>query len=1038
MTGFLLLALLSSPAMAAGEAPPDWRLLYEDGTVLTAPAPGAGTGEAAAPVGVWAWSERHAPRALERFGEELGPEDAGRLEVRVTRPQPAREGEPAAPLRLVAAPAAMWDLFPERWLPSWPVPEGGRLALPHRPGERWRLRLVGEAEGSWWVDLPAGRARAELSSARARGVEILLTDPEGRPVEGATVNLFRTSAAGASAPRFWSRERSERGRVRWAGVPDRETLFVWVRPRGDLAETTVSGLPSELPEAIRLAPGARAGGRVVDEEGRPLPGVRIRLETWVADGFGASAAAESGGDGRWEVTGLPPGRAALVLRADGRVPDVRQVELVAGRNDLGTDVLLPSAALGVRLMADDGRPVAGGTVRHGRLVEARSGPDGRARLEGLPLAPLDLRGTAERHLEGRARVNPPFPPEVELVLPRAFTVEGRIVGLDRQPLAGAWLKLSERGGFCDLTVEESGRFLSDLRPGAAAHLEAGAPGAVSERWPIAAGEAGEWRDLGDLVLGRGLEVTGRVVDADTGEPLGGARIWAPRPGRFGPEVAWASGDLVEAASGGDGRFRLSGLRAGALLLRVDAPGRARAHRDLLLTDEEPVADAGEIPLGRGATVQVVAAGLDPDAAENRGAEATVDLRGEWQALDLLRAPLREGRATVRNVPPGPVLVSVQAGPRVLCERAVSVPADEPEIEVACDDEGPEVRGTVWSGSYRATGGHLTWSREQAPRPGRILNRASPGGLVQQLVVGIGRPAVRVPVAPDGSFRTTELLPARWSVNWDAGGGALSPPLAVEVPPGERFETVLRFPGEGLAGRVVDEEGEPVVRARVVELTSGAFALSGDDGAFTLTGLAPGPYAVQARDRELSSEIAEGVLEAGEPAPEIVLVLGEGQRLRLEVRVATADGAPAAGAFVFLDFAGQGARILTADRTGTAVAEISPPLPESVRVAATTGAAWAFSGWIPWREARAGISAVLGSARLLVRVEEGGGVPRLLAPGGWDLGLLALQLGAPLRLAPDAPLLLAGLPAGSYRIELGGATAAFDLAEGEVAEIELSE
>ncbi|MCZ7652199.1 MAG: carboxypeptidase-like regulatory domain-containing protein [Thermoanaerobaculia bacterium] len=540
------------------------------------------------------------------------------------------------------------------------------------------------------------------------------------------------------------------------------------------------------------------------------------------------------------------------------------------------------------------------------------------------------------------------------------------------------------------------------------------------------------------MLGRGLEVTGRVVDADTGEPLAAARIWAPRPGQFGPEVAWASGDLVEAATGGDGRFRLSGLRAGPLLLRVDAPGRARAHRDLLLADEEPVSDAGEIALGRGTTVHVVVTGLDPDAAESRSAEARVDLRGEWQALDLLRAPLREGRATVRNVPPGPVLVSVQAGPRLLCERAVSVPADEPEIEVECDGEGPEVSGTVWSGDFRATGGSLTWSTEQAPRSGRILNRASPGGLVQQSVVGIGRPAVLVPVAPDGSFRTTELVAGRWTVTWNASGGTLSPPLEVVIPAAERFETALRFPGAGLAGRVVDEEGDPVAGARVVELTSGAFALSGDDGAFTLTGLAPGPYAVQARDRELSSEIAEGVLEAGEPAPEIVLVLGEGQRLRLEVRVTTADGAPAAGAFVFLDFAGQGARILTADRTGVATAEISPPLPESVRVAATTGAAWSFSGWVLWRDARAGISAVLGSARLLVRVEEGGGVPRLLAPGGWDLGLLALQLGAPLRLAPDAPLLLAGLPAGSYRIELGGAAAAVDLAEGDVAEIELSE
>ncbi|MCZ7652200.1 MAG: carboxypeptidase-like regulatory domain-containing protein [Thermoanaerobaculia bacterium] len=378
----LLLALLSSPAAAGEEGAPAWRLLYEDGTVLAAPAPGAGTGEAAAPVAVWAWSERRAPRRVERFGEALGAEDAGRLEVRVARARPAREGEPAAPLRLVAAPAAMWDLFPERWLPSWPVPESGRLALPHRKGERWRLRLVGEAEGSWWVDLHAGRARVELAAARASGLALLLTDPEGQPVEGAKVDLFRFSATGASATSFWAGDRSERGRVRWTGLPDREALFVRVSPGGELAPATATGLPSELPATLRLAPGARVVGRVVDEEGRPLPGARVSLETWLAEGYGSRSSATTGEDGRWKISGLLPGRAALVLRADGRADDARQVELRAGGNDLGTDVLARGAALVVRLVGDDGLPVAGG----------RSGPAASPRRGAVPTVAPAWRG----------------------------------------------------------------------------------------------------------------------------------------------------------------------------------------------------------------------------------------------------------------------------------------------------------------------------------------------------------------------------------------------------------------------------------------------------------------------------------------------------------------------------------------------------------------------------------------------------------------------------------------------------------------------
>ena len=660
----------------------------------------------------------------------------------------------------------------------------------------------------------------------------------------------------------------------------------------------------------------------------------------------------------------------------------------------------------MRLVGDDALPVAGGTVRYGRLVEARSGADGLARLEGLPLAPLDLRGTADRHLEGRARGNPPFPPVVELTLPRAFTIEGRIVGGDRQPLAGAWLKIVEGSHSLHPTVEESGRFLLDLSPGAKVHLEAGAPGAVSERWPVVPGAAGEWRDLGDLVLGRGLEVTGRVVAADTGEPLAGARIWAPRPGPYGPGIAWIFGDLVEAVSGSDGHFRLSGLRAGPLLLRVDAPARARAHRDLLLDDEEPV-DAGKIALAQGTTVHVVAAGLALADAERHTAEATVDLRGEWQALDLLRAPLREGRATVRHVPPGPVLVSVRTDLRVLCEQAVNVPAGEPEIEVECEADWPEVSGTVWSGSYRATGGSLTWSREQASR-GR-------------------RPPVLVEVAPDGSFGTTELVAGRWTVTWNAPDGGLSPPLEVTIPAVERFEVALRFPGEGSPGgsSTTRGAGRP---ARVSRLLGGAFALSGADGAFVLSGIPPGPYAVQAREGDLASEIVEGCSRPTGPSRRSCWcwARGAGPSSRCGSR-------PPPGRRP----RGRSSSSISPGRCGS-----SPPTRPARPRRELSRRCPSGCGW---RRRPAGVvvrelgplaggarrlRATLGDARSSsVSRKRERRRARLLAPGGWDLGLLVQLLGTPLRLAPDAPLLLAGL-----RRELpdrtGAAAATVDLAAGD--------
>ena len=56
------LALLLSPALAAGETPPDWRLLYEDGASSPLRPAGEASGEAPCRLRSGHGSERHAPR----------------------------------------------------------------------------------------------------------------------------------------------------------------------------------------------------------------------------------------------------------------------------------------------------------------------------------------------------------------------------------------------------------------------------------------------------------------------------------------------------------------------------------------------------------------------------------------------------------------------------------------------------------------------------------------------------------------------------------------------------------------------------------------------------------------------------------------------------------------------------------------------------------------------------------------------------------------------------------------------------------------
>ena len=420
--------------------------------------------------------------------------------------------------------------------------------------------------------------------------------------------------------------------------------------------------------------------------------------------------------------------------------------------------------------------------------------------------------------------------------------------------------------------------------------------------------------------------------------------------------------------------------------------------DLLLDDEEPVADAGKIALAQARGARRSPPGSPLADAERHTAEATVDLRGEWQALDLLRAPLREGRATVAARAARAGAGERPTDLRVLCEQAVNVPPASPRSKSSARRTARGERygsGPVPTGR---TGGSLTWSREQASR-GPVGPAGAGGGCARRLV--------RDHRARRGSLDGDLERPLT---------ARLSLPLEVTIPAVERYEVALRFPGEGLAGRVVDDEGEPVARARVSELLGGAFALSGADGAFVLSGIPPGPYAVQAREGDLASEIVEGVLEADRPEPEIVLVLGEGRRPQLAVRVANRRRGAGLGAFVFLDLAGQGVRILTTDATGPGHGGALPGrCPSGCGWRRRPAGGGRFGSWVPWREARGGLRATLGDARLLVRLEERGKRRRAPSPCPWRLGS-----GSPLQLLGYAAASLAGRPAparGAPRREL---------------------
>lgn len=1009
-----------------------WRLVNADGSVESAwGLPRLDEAERERLQFGWVWSGVRGPRRVEpeSIGKVRFPDDSSKLEIRIV--QPPRFRAPSD-LRVIAAPIEMWRDLPESALPSWPVPATGRIVIPRASGQRLRLRLTGATEGSWWVDASPGQPGVLLASSEARGLHVQVLDSLGKSL-GAVNGAVLEATPRQGRNRLWATLRSETGRLDLSGLPDNDEVSLMITKPG-LAPAALRGRPSELPDRVRLDPGATLSGRTVDARGKPVAGAALEIESWASPDLAQlyRVRGHSGKDGGWTIAGVPTGAVYLSARAAGFAPFGEKIEAPPGETDLGPLTLAAGVAVAVLAVDESGNPVANARIESGPGSAAETDARGWAKLKDVaPGAPLKLIANAERHLPGKAQLNPPLPGQVRIELPRAYTVKGRFREAPGVPAAGGLVRAEQASCQKEGRLADDGAFELDLPPGEAVTIVLRSPGTRELRLALPKGAAGEVDDLGDLMAPASLAVTGRVVRGTDGVPVAGARVWLPRPGPEGPLFAWAARDLVETSTQEDGRFRLTGLGPGSALLRFDGAGFARSYLDVGLAGED--VDIGEVRVSEGATLRVLIA-----APPAEGALARADLRGGWIEPDMVTAPVRDGEAILPHLPPGQVHVSVLAGRKLLCEREVEVPADVSELETDCGRPSLIVAGLVRIGGVRSGSGLLLWQPPAVTTTSRIDNTVSPGGLRRQTIVGEGRPQVDVAVGPDGAFETADLTPGRWLVSWTTEAGMPSAPQEVDIPGVDHFDTVLSFPGTSVTGRVLDAQDQPVEGARVRELATGVLVLTGADGAFTLAGL-EGPRAVlEARLGELASPVVEIEVTPGRPVEPVLLTLDRREAGQVRVRVATAEGVPAAGSFVFLEEEGKGLRVLTSAADGTASASLEPPLPARVRAAATNGTSWALGSWLSLEQAREGMSLTLSGRDegLLVASEACQGAPRVLSPEGWDLSWMMQLLGTPPFISPERPFLLEGLPPGSYAVSLDGIGVTIPVRPGELVEEQL--
>lgn len=439
-----------------------------------------------------------------------------------------------------------------------------------------------------------------------------VTDGEGgRPVQGAIVRL-KMRGRGRSGGVVFETETETDYEGRYsitaprAGVQsllvEAEGFATWPNLAAGVErrqmQQALQGLARGRPVAhnVALRRGAAVAGIASDEDGAPIPGVRIRaVLRRVGEWF-----ATTDENGLYAFPDLNPGTYDLYPASPGWFPEGRLRVVVPGppyNEPVPYDITLSAArTVDGLVLGMDGKPAHGARVwvtggqgtttaarRGGRALEAWTDAKGRWSMDDVPLKPVSFRAS-----HGAAVSLPVSIPEsevpgglVKLELLGTGSVRLRLVDdRARTPVRNMEVRLTPQGA-------PSGRTARRVRTNNGGQVTLGTliPGSYRLEIPrtspnfrpfeprdiqVAAADTPEELELG---LDPGYVFAGRVTD-ENGVPLRGARVriqWQTREGRTQTRDT--------PSTDAQGRFRITGFEAGVFTLRARRGGYIAATQE---------------------------------------------------------------------------------------------------------------------------------------------------------------------------------------------------------------------------------------------------------------------------------------------------------------------------------------------------------------------------------------------------------------------------------------------------------------------------
>lgn len=359
---------------------------------------------------------------------------------------------------------------------------------------------------------------------------------------------------------------------------------------------------------VRLPPGLEVRGQVVNEWRAPLSEATVvarRLEPG-REGLGLEdidPRATSGAEGSFLLSGLEKGRYILKVNHATHATRTRpEIEIDAATSEIPEIVLVPQAEIGGWVTDTAGQPVAGAIVYGGRAGEESSAmvlsdDDGRFVLSGFPPGTrVYLRAEAPGYTQGKEMVTTPQTDVVLVVRPHGV-LRGRVEDSDtRAPLREfrIWMaRGSEEKNF----RSEDGSFEWQGLPPGRWNFIAQAPGYQKAELREVEIRSGEPTEGVVFLLRRGVELTGRVVDDETGEALPNVTVGyhdASEP----EDPAWLRFTRNKQTTDAEGNFKFEGVPSVKVTVIANSSLYAPARTTVMAGEEDFV----EIRLGRGASL----------------------------------------------------------------------------------------------------------------------------------------------------------------------------------------------------------------------------------------------------------------------------------------------------------------------------------------------------------------------------------------------------------------------------------------------------